>query len=84
MEDREVRDTLHRLIRECSEDVEQLPDLMDETEIDALQFDSLKLIQLVFELEMHYDIEIEEHRLLRLETVGDLVRLIQGSPTEAA
>ncbi len=83
MEDRDIRDTLHRLIRLCCEQADELPELSDSTEIEALQFDSLQLIQLVFEVELHYDIEVEEHRMLTLETLGDLQNLIRESSAVA-
>lgn len=45
-----------------------------------LGFDSLKMVELIFEIEKKYGIEFNENDLdiTKIRTVGDLERLLQG------
>jgi acyl carrier protein len=43
------------------------------TELAALGLDSLKLVEVVFELEVEYGVDADESTLSRLKTVGDLI-----------
>jgi acyl carrier protein len=46
------------------------------TDLSALGLDSLKLVELVFELEVDYEISADESALSRLRTIGDLIDMI--------
>lgn len=50
----------------------------------ALGIDSLKLVQLIFETETAFGIEIPEHLLFNLETVEELVLLVMHYRKTAA
>lgn len=79
MEDSEY---ILQLIREvCGDDAVQ--DLTLDTRLRDLHIDSMKMIQIVFELETCFDIEIEEHRLFQLDTVGGLLDLVQETRINA-
>ena len=41
--------------------------------------DSLKMIQIVFEIEVHFGVEIPEHALFQVDTVNDLIDLVRVS-----
>lgn len=45
-----------------------------------LGYDSLKMVELIFEIEKHYGIEFSDDDLdiTKIKTVGDLSRLLQG------
>lgn len=45
-----------------------------------LGYDSLKMVELIFEIEKHYGIEFSDNDLdiTKIKTVGDLRRLLQG------
>lgn len=72
--DTRVVEQVLRIIRECC-DSRLTGDLSLETPLRSLHMDSLKMVQIVYELEVALDIEMEEHRLFQLESVGDLAVL---------
>jgi acyl carrier protein len=64
--------------------------ITDETWLIDLGLDSLRIMELVLVLEDHFDIELRDEAIARLQTVSDLVKLIEGQliakkdPNEAA
>lgn len=81
IDERIVEQVLH-VIRECC-DSGLTGDLSLDTPLRALRMDSLKMVQIVYELEVALDIEMEEHRLFQLESVGDLA-LLAGDAVRGA
>jgi acyl carrier protein len=64
--------------------------IMEETWLIEYGLDSLRIMELVLALEDHFDIELRDEAIARLQTVADLVKLIEGQliakkdPNEAA
>lgn len=50
-------------------------DLHQHTALGSLGISSLQLIELIFELESRFGVEVDEEQLARLQTVGDLQTL---------
>jgi acyl carrier protein len=67
-----VRSELQRLAPEVS--VDQLD---TETDIATLGIESVTVLELIAALEEHYSIELPDDELTTLDTVGDVIRLIQ-------
>lgn len=55
-----------------------------DSSLESLQLDSLDRVSMSFELEEKYGVEIAEHRLHRILTVGDLVREIREAAEKKA
>lgn len=59
----------------------------DELEADtpllALGLDSLALMEIIFDLELHYDVQVDEARLLELETISDVIFMISAAVSDA-
>ena len=66
---------LLELVHECCAPPEDLPVTLDRP-LRELRMDSMKMIQIVFELETRFEIELEEHRLFQVEQLGDLLYLV--------
>lgn len=83
MYDKDVTAFVYDALRDCCGP--RLPaELNPSLRLDVLQLDSLKMIQLVFEIETHYDIELQEHLLFQVDTLGDLLLLVQRTRNRAA
>ena len=82
IEERVVERVLH-VLRECC-DSQLTADLSLETPLRSLRMDSMKMVQIVYELEVALGIEMEEHRLFQLESVGDLAVLAEDAVRSAA
>lgn len=67
------------IIRDCVEPASALRAIDADTTVKSLMIDSLKMIQIVFEIEVHFGIEIPEHALFQVDTVSDLVDLVRVS-----
>lgn len=46
------------------------------TTVESFGFDSLSVLDLIFDLEQEFGAEVEAKEMLALETVGDLVTLL--------
>lgn len=82
IDERIVEQVLH-VIRDCC-DSRLTADLSLDTPLRSLRMDSLRMVQIVYELEVALDIEMEEHRLFQLESVGDLAVLAGEAVRSAA
>ncbi|KKO12084.1 acyl carrier protein [Pseudohongiella sp.] len=67
------------IIRDCVEPGPAARPIDADTSVKSLMIDSLKMIQIVFEIEICFGIEIPEHALFQVDTVNDLVDLVRVS-----
>lgn len=56
-------------------DADSAVDLHPDTPLASLGMHSLRLIELVYELEVRFGVQVDEERLARLQTVGDVQRM---------
>lgn len=66
--------TITKFNLECQPNLEL--QLSPETTLVELHLDSLKLVELIFELETHFNVDTDEKELLELETIKDIAQLI--------
>jgi acyl carrier protein len=52
-----------------------------QTPLAELGLDSLKLVEIIYELETFYQLDVDEERLAELGRVGDLIELFVGTRT---
>jgi len=67
------------IIRDCVEPGSAALAIDADTTVKSLMIDSLKMIQIVFEIEVDFGIEIPEHALFQVDTVSDLIDLVRLS-----
>lgn len=65
------------IIYDCIEPQAITSGISPETSVKSLLIDSLKMVQIVFEIEVHFGVEIPEHALFQIDTVRDLVDLVR-------
>ena len=58
-------------------------ELGDDTGIDTLPMDSLTILELIYELEDHFNTTVEEHLLTSMRTVKDLIKMFDDSADAA-
>lgn len=74
---RDIQQVVLSVINDCTGHLRDCAVAARETVITDLQIDSLRMVQIVFELETSLAIELPEHALFQLETVGDLIDLVR-------
>ncbi|EKX66282.1 acyl carrier protein [Streptomyces ipomoeae] len=67
---------------------EQLRVMVEEVDVDAdlrslPRFDSIHALQIVLEIEQHYDIEVEDHIVFETSTVREFTAAVAGVIAEA-
>lgn len=72
--------TLQLLTRYTDEPRRQSIDM--DSELDALELDSLAMFEIVYELEESFAVELDELALAEMKTVGDLVAHIERELAE--
>ncbi len=72
--------TLQLLTRYIDEPSRQSIDM--DSELDALELDSLAMFEIVYELEESFAVELDELALAEVKTVGDLVERIESQLAE--
>ena len=71
-------------IRNCFNDADKLPEITPETKLDALNLDSLNILEVIYELESRFNITVEDSNLTALKTVNDMVNMIDSTLAAAA
>ena len=72
-----IKNTLHSLLRNTLS-LQNDFDILDEHKIvEDLGADSLNIVEIIMEVETEFDIEIDDTEIDNIETVNDLVKLIQ-------
>jgi acyl carrier protein len=82
MAEKMVFDKVQRLI-ESSPGVAAI-EVASDTSIADLGLDSLRLLEIVFELEKHFCVEVDEAALVEVASVGDLALMISTQLSEAS
>lgn len=59
-------------------------ELTEQTPIAELSMDSLRLIEIIFELERHFDCAADEGLMAEARTLGDVVSLFSQTDKESA
>ena len=79
MEDNKHYNTLRELIKPYLPEDVSLDQLTPESHlVGELNINSSHLVDLVLDLEDHFDIRLEDEEMQRMETVGDAVKIIEG------
>jgi acyl carrier protein len=79
MTEMEVRDRVIRFILDASDEEVSAEDVRDETSLRGeLDLSSMQAITLVMDLETEFDVTVEDEELEGLETVGDVLALIDA------
>lgn len=73
--------TLLLIRRACTELPPHEVDL--DTPLLALGLDSLKLMEVIFDLEEHYQVEVDEALLVELDVINDLVSMINAAVNDS-
>lgn len=72
-----------RVIGECTEHLCDKQEIAPDTAVADLMIDSLRMVQIVFELETGLGLELPEHALFQVEKVGDLTDLVRLAAHDA-
>lgn len=72
---RRVLDALKDVCRQRGQTVDPQPD----TTIGALGLESLQLVEVVFELESCYQVQVDEEQLAQLESVADVITMFSDA-----
>ncbi len=74
-----IRDQVVQFILEASDEEVGAADVRPETSLrDDLDLSSMQAITLVMDLEAEYDIEVEDEEVAALETVADVLSLLDA------
>ncbi len=80
-----VTEQVQRILREGCERRGMVVDPQPDTALGALGLDSLQLVEMVFELESCYEVQVDEELLAQLVSVADVIDMLtQALPTAAA
>lgn len=69
---------LKNLLRRIDKLQVDVDGLTEETRIDSVGFDSLSILEFMYEVESHFGVEMEVSDLVEMEVLGDLVDHVAG------
>ncbi len=49
------------------------------TTLESFGFDSLSVLDLIFDLDQEFDTEIEAAEILKMQTIGDMITYLEGA-----
>ena len=76
MKRKTIMESLGRVIEESSAEGLDSSGLTEETELESLGFDSLSVLDLIFDVEQETGVEMAPKDVLGMRTMGDLVTYI--------
>ena len=75
-EARQVEALILDKVRARYSEVGSSQDINAQTPLENLKLDSLSVLELIYELEEHYRIVVDDERLLQLKCINDIVDLV--------
>jgi acyl carrier protein len=72
-----ITDIVLGVLRDCLEPAGEWEEITPQTALSHLHIDSLRMVQIVYELETLFGVELPEHALFQLETIKDLTNLLR-------
>lgn len=79
------QDILQRLgtvIEESSAEDVDWSTVDEDTTLESFGFDSLSVLDLIFDLDQEFGTEIEAPEILKMNTVGDMVTYLEGAGSQ--
>lgn len=76
MERTEILERLGSVVAQSSAEAIDWTGVDESTELDSFGFDSLSVLDLLFDLEQEFGVTIAPQKMLALDTVGELITLI--------
>ena len=77
MQSRDILERLGGVIAESAAEEVDWSIVTADTTVEAFGFDSLSVLDLIFELDQEFGTEIEAAELLKMVTLGDLVNYLE-------
>ncbi|MEI6971142.1 MAG: phosphopantetheine-binding protein [bacterium] len=74
----EVTDKLRALMRKTSQKQVDWDSVAEQTEIASLGFDSLSILDLIYDIQSAFELEFEAEEVAGVRTVGDMVTFLAG------
>ena len=78
MDRKEIFDAIGTLAVAASTEELDWSSVTEDSSIESLGFDSLAIMDLLFDLEQEFGVEISAKEILEIETVGGLIDFIQA------
>ena len=78
MERQEIYDRLGNILRDSTAAEVEWSTVSEETTIEALGFDSLTILDLLFDIDEEFGLETSAKDILDIGTVGEMVTFLEG------
>lgn len=72
-----IEQAVFETLRQALTHLKEAPDVTATSRLSGLGLDSLKLVEIVYELETRFNVSTDEDMLAELVTVADLVRVFE-------
>ncbi len=72
-----IIDRLRDILRESSEEDRDWSEVGADTSIESLGFDSLSILDLLYDVDQEFDIHLEASEVIDLRTVGEIAALLK-------
>ena len=78
MQREEIIDRLRTTKQQSTQEAVDWDSVTLETDIGTLGFDSLSILDLIYDVQQEFDLEFEAEELIGVRTVGELVGFLEG------
>lgn len=82
MDRQEILKRLGTVIEESSAEDVDWSTVNEDTTLESFGFDSLSVLDLIFDLDQELDTEIEAAEILKMRTIGDMITYLEGAMEE--
>ena len=77
----EILERLGRVVQESATDEIDWSAVTEETSFESFGFDSIAVLDLIFDVEQEFGVQIAAEEILGKKTVGDLVTFLESKPS---
>jgi acyl carrier protein len=78
----DIVEKLKQTMKESSQDAAEWDTITEDTTVESLGFDSLSILDLIYDIQQAFEIEFDAEEMVTVSTVGELATFLEAKTTE--
>jgi acyl carrier protein len=78
----DIVEKLKQTMKESSQDAAEWDTITEDTTVESLGFDSLSILDLIYDIQQAFEIEFDAEEMVTVSTVGELATFLEAKTAE--
>ena len=78
----DIVEKLKQTMKESSQDAAEWDTITEDTTVESLGFDSLSILDLIYDIQQAFEIEFDAEEMVTVSTVGELAAFLEAKTAE--